>query len=164
MGADLLRRTRILLHGLLTSERGNSLQPVRALRSAVSLLNDLAGRPLCSAEEIRRREQEIAEAEQALRQRGTTQQGAHREVAPVVVYTSEQDQRTPRRIAELLRARNIPFVVLDVTEDEATRSWVLTRAHANELPLVFIAGEPVGGLHELTQLDVCGELVRKVFG
>jgi hypothetical protein len=29
---------------------------------------------------------------------------------------------------------------------------------------LFIAGEPVGGLHELTQLDVNGQLSRRVFG
>jgi hypothetical protein len=31
------------------------------------------------------------------------------------------------------------------------------------MPLVFIAGEPVGGLHELTQLDVNGGLVKRIY-
>ena len=74
------------------------------------------------------------------------------------------DHRTPKKIGEVLKARDIPFKVNDVTDDEATRSWALTQAQAQEFPLVFIAGESVGGLHELTQLDVTGALVKKVFG
>ena len=54
--------------------------------------------------------------------------------------------------------------VLDVTSDEATRSWAVTQAKLDEFPLVFVAGEAIGGLHELTQADVNGLLKKKVFG
>src|SRR5438132_767002 len=78
--------------------------------------------------------------------------------APVMIYFDGQDHRTLRKVEELLRSREIPFKTLDVTDDEATRSWAVTAAHAHEFPLVFIAGEPVGDLHALTQLDVNGTL------
>jgi len=54
--------------------------------------------------------------------------------------------------------------VLDVTDDEAERSWVTTTARQTELPIVVIAGAPVGGLGELTQLNLSGELHKRVFG
>jgi glutaredoxin len=84
--------------------------------------------------------------------------------APVVVYFDGKDQRSRVKIEEVLRAKEITFKLLDVTNDEAERSWVITAAKSEEFPIVVIAGTPVGGLHELVQLDVQGELKRLVFG
>ena len=84
--------------------------------------------------------------------------------APVVVYFDGKDQRSRVKIEELLTARDIVFKVLDVTNDEAERSWVVTAAKSEEFPIVVVAGTPLGGLHELVQLDVQGELKRRVFG
>lgn len=159
-------QARVLLHDLLTSPRGDGLRPVRALRQALSAANDLLGRPLCSQEELVARAQRIADAEAALRAR--TGAGAapqtRREAAPVVVYVDDQDLRSRKKIEEVLKARDIPYKLNDVTEDYASRSWALTTARASELPLVFVAGEPIGGLHELTQADVDGTLLRRVYG
>ena len=55
---ELLRHGRVLLHGVLASERGDRLPPLRWMRHALSFCNDLAGRPLCSEEELARREAE----------------------------------------------------------------------------------------------------------
>ncbi len=54
--------------------------------------------------------------------------------------------------------------MLDVSNDESERSWVITAAKSEEFPIVVIAGTPVGGLAELTQLDVTGALKRRAFG
>jgi len=81
----------------------------------------------------------------------------------VVVYVDGKDHRTKKKIEELLQGRDIKFSVLDVANDEAERSWVVTAAKSEEFPIVVIAGTPVGGFHELTQLDVQGELKRRVF-
>lgn len=156
-------QARVLLHDLLTSPRGDGLRPVRALRQALSAANDLLGRPLCSQEELAARAQRIADAEAALQARASTTP-ARREAAPVVVYVDDQDLRTRKKIEEVLKARDIPYKLNDVTEDYASRSWALTTARASELPLVFVAGEPIGGLHELTQADVDGSLLRRVYG
>jgi glutaredoxin-related protein len=146
---------RHLVSGALASERGNQWKPVRLLREALGTANDLAGRPFCSPEEL------------ALR-RGGAQPASHahekREAAPVMLYFDGKDHRTKKKIEELLNGKNVPFKVLDVTDDEATRSWAITAAKQDEFPLLFIAGEAVGGLHEVTQLDVNGGLVKRVFG
>jgi hypothetical protein len=34
----------------------------------------------------------------------------------------------------------------------------------DELPVVFVAGTPVGGYNELTEWDVAGKLAKAVFG
>ncbi len=84
--------------------------------------------------------------------------------APVFIYFDGRDHRTKAKIEELLNGQKIAFKVLDVTDDEAEKSWVTTTARMNELPIVVIAGAPVGGLGELTQLNLSGELQRRVFG
>ena len=165
---ELLRHGRVLLHGVLASERGDRLPPLRWMRHALSFCNDLTGRPLCSEEELARREAEraaiAAEVAAGRNGKGAAPAPARREPAPVVLYITDQDQRTKKKIEEIFKGRDIPYTVNDVTDDEASRSWALTQAKASEFPLVFIAGEPVGGLDDLMQLDVRGELAKKVFG
>ena len=81
----------------------------------------------------------------------------------MLLYFDGKDHRTKTKVEELLRGRDIAFQVLDVTDDEAERSWVTTAAKMAEFPIVVVGGAPVGGLAELTQLDFSGELVRRVF-
>lgn len=165
-----LGRTRVLLHSFLTSPRGDALPPLRLARRALAAVNDLAGRPLCSAEELAERQRRIQEAEAALAARtgaavaAAAPKAEPREAAPVVVYVDDQDHRTRKKVEEILKARDIPFKINDVSDDYSSRSWAMTMAKKTELPLVFVAGEPIGDLHELTQADVSGELCRRVFG
>jgi glutaredoxin-related protein len=148
-------KVRFLVHHALTSTSGDAFTPVKRVRAALSTANDLAGRPFCSAEELASRRYRPSA-------HGAAQ--ATREPAPVVLYVDGRDQRTPKKIEELLSSRDIPYRVLDVSDDEATRSWATTQAKQDEFPLVFIAGEAIGGLHELTQANVNGTLKKKVFG
>jgi glutaredoxin len=145
-------RTRLL--EALTSTRGDGLKPVKILREVLGTANDLAGRPLCSQAELDERRLQVR----------PTATASKREAAPVMLYFDGKDHRSKKKIEELLGGRDIPFRILDVTDDEATRSWATTQAKQLEFPLVFIAGAPVGGLHELMQLDVNGELKKRVFG
>jgi glutaredoxin len=145
------------VHDALASTRGDTLTPVRVLRQVLGTANDLVGRPFCSQTELDDRRHAVARPVAAAAP-------AAREAAPVMLYFDGKDHRTKKKMEELLTAKEIPFVVLDVTDDEATRSWATTAAKQIEFPLVFVGGEPVGGLHELTQLDVNGDLKRRVFG
>lgn len=153
-------RVRVMVERALRSERGNQYRPVRLLREVLGTANDLAGRPFCTEEELARRR---ARRQAALDPAGAAGV-ARREPAPVMVYFDGRDHRTLKQVRELLDGRHIPYQVLDCTDDEATRSWATTSARSGEFPLVFIAGEPVGGLHQLTQLDVNRALERRVFG
>jgi glutaredoxin len=147
-------KLRTSVHDALSSTRADGLKPVKVLREAFQTANDLAGRPFCSQAELDGRRHDARPSSSA----------GKREAAPVMLYFDGKDHRTKKKIEELLSAREIPFRVLDVTDDEATRSWATTQAKQMEFPLVFIAGAPAGGLHELMQLDVNGDLKKRVFG
>jgi glutaredoxin-related protein len=149
----LIDRARVLVGDALASEAGNNFAPVRIARQVLGTANDLVGRPFFTAAELAARRPAATEAATA-----------KREAAPVMLYFDGKDHRTKKKMEELLKGKDVPYRVLDVTDDEATRSWAVTQAKMDEFPLLFIAGEAVGGLHELTQIDVNGELVRRVFG
>jgi glutaredoxin len=149
-------RVRVSVFGILESERSSG-RVSKLAREALGTANDLAGRPFCSRSELERR--------RARRAEGLGEEApAAREPAPVMLYFDGKDHRTKKKMEELLQSRDVPFKVLDVTDDEASRSWATSTAKQAEFPLLFIAGEPVGGLHELTQLDVNGGLKKRVFG
>jgi glutaredoxin len=149
---DKLRTT---VHDVLTSQRADGVGPLRRLREVLGTVNDLAGRPFCSQAELDQRRAALATSATAT---------GKREAAPVMLYFDGKDHRTKKKMQELLEGKEIPYQLLDVTDDEATRSWATTAAKQLEFPLLFVAGEPIGGLHELMQLDVNGELARRVFG
>lgn len=165
--SDLVDRGRVLLHGLVYTDTGNRLPPLRWTRQALRFANDLLGRPICSEDELAKRHSAVQDAEAALREEqvgGATATAPRREAAPVVLYVTDQDMRTRKKLEDILKGRDIPFLVNDVTDDESSRSWALTQAKKAEFPLVFVAGEPLGGIDEVMQLDVRGELLKKVFG
>jgi glutaredoxin len=126
---------------------------VKRVREVANTVNDLLGKPIHGS----------ADAAAAIRIVPAAA-APKREQAPVIVYFDGKDNRTRTKVEELLRGRDIEFRVLDVTNDEAERSWVTTAAKSSEFPIVVVAGTPVGGFHELTQLDVAGGLKRLVFG
>jgi glutaredoxin len=174
---EMLTEIRSLTFRALTSRQGNWVPPVRWTKDVLLFLNDMAGKPLATREEILEREereqtrrQRLAEARAAREQEraanGAAAAGGSpaREAAPVVVYVDEKSTRDLKRIRGVLEGREIPFQTMDVEHDEASRSWVQTTAKTHDLPVVFVAGEPVGGYDALVQLDVTGELVRRVFG
>lgn len=162
----ILNRGRVLLHGLVYSDTGNAVPPLRWTRKALRFANDISGQPLISEGELSRREAELQAAEAAVRDEraGEPARPARREAAPVVLYITDQDHRTRKKLEEILKGRDIPYTINDVTDDESSRSWALTQAHKTEFPLVFVAGEPLGNIDDVMQLDVRGELVKKVFG
>jgi glutaredoxin len=90
-----------------------------------------------------------------------------REPAPVMVYfEKDRNQRLIERVRELLTVKGIAFQALDVSGDAATIAFVVREAHCedDDLPIVFVAGTPVGGYNELVDWDVSGRLKTAVFG
>jgi glutaredoxin len=138
--------------GLQESESDGPL--VRRVREVANTVNDLLGKPI--------RAQDATEDHSP--GGGAVVTPPVREQAPVILYFDGKDHRTKTKVEELLKARDIKFSLLDVGNDEAERSWVITAAKREEFPIVVIAGTPVGGFEELTQLDVQGDLKRRVFG
>ena len=99
--------------------------------------------------------------------RGATEVKLGREAAPVVVYfEKDRNQRLLERVEELLKARGIAYRTLDVTGDEPTMAFVMREAKCEEddLPIVYVAGTPIGAYNDLVDWDVSGKLKDAVFG
>jgi glutaredoxin 3 len=62
----------------------------------------------------------------------------------------------------LLHERQIAYETIDVTGDRAMREWLVKTTGRRTVPQIFIDEEPIGGFHELRQLDRSGELVKKL--
>lgn len=155
---DLGRRASGFAYDKLVAPRREARPAARHLRNLASIANELLGRPLRPAEE----ETAVPPPTQSTtaappRVRGKTPVARR---APVLVYFDGKDHRTLARVEELLKARGFAYQVLDVSADEAELSWVTTTAKSTELPLVFIAGAPIGGFEALLRADVSGELAR----
>jgi len=133
---------------------GNERPVVRQMLELANTVNDLLGKPIRAAE--------AGETASPVRAAAPVPTPAVVQ-APVLVYFDGKDHRTKTKVEELLRGHDISYQLLDVTNDEAERAWIITAAKRDEFPIVVIAGTPVGGFAELTQLDVQGDLKRRVF-
>ena len=131
---------------------GNEHPLVQKALEIANTVNDILGKPIHGAAEDVEAAASVPAAAKV------------REQAPVLVYFDGKDHRTRTKVEELLRGHGIVFQIQDVSNDEAERSWIITAAKQDEFPIVVIAGTPVGGFAELTQLDVQGELKRRVLG
>ncbi|MEA2696616.1 MAG: hypothetical protein QOI66_887 [Myxococcales bacterium] len=164
MLTPLTDKLRALAYQHIEGPRAPTERPaIRRLRNLAAIANELLGRPVCSPEELAERRAPPASEPGVVPAPAPAPAPALVRQAPVVVYFDGKDHRTKVKVEELLRGRSIAFQVLDVTDDEAERSWVTTAARTTEFPIVVIAGTPVGGLGELTQLELSGELTRLVF-
>lgn len=66
------------------------------------------------------------------------------------------------RAKSLLEQRGIAFEEVDVTEDRAARAWLVEATGRRTVPQIFIGDEPIGGFTDLRELDLSGELAKKV--
>lgn len=127
--------------------------------------NDLFGRPLADA-------RELADRRAFAAHRGATIVTSSRtvvpasgtSVAPVIVFHMDKTRRDAERLTEMLDAEKVPYKLSNIQEDPAAQAAVRRDSKGHRLPVVFIAGEPIGGRIELAGLIRRGELKKKVFG
>ena len=80
-------------------------------------------------------------------------------IADVKVYTTRICPYCIRAKALLVR-RGVPFEEIDVTSDDAKRSWLVAASGRRTVPQIFIDDKPIGGSDELHDLDASGELEK----
>lgn len=80
-------------------------------------------------------------------------------MADVVIYTTSYCPYCTGAKA-LLRAKNVSFKEIDVTQDQALREEMERRANRYTVPQIFIDGRPIGGYDDARRLDALGELDR----
>jgi len=128
--------------------------------------NEALGRPL--ADEAELADRRAFEAQIQSRAQPPAQpevpHDAQREAAPVVVYHMDKTRRDAVRLTEILDGAGIPYKVMNLEEDAAAQAAVRRDSKGFRLPVVFIAGEVIGGRSELITLAGSGELRKKVFG
>ena len=130
------------------------------LGEATRKANEALGRPLADEHELADR--------RAFASRGTATTAApvatRRETAPVIVYCMDKTRRDATKLTDMLDAEKVPYRLSNIQEDPAAQMAVRRDSKGFRLPVVFIAGEAVGGRAELSNLIASGDLVKKVFG
>ena len=149
-----IERARARAHAALNQLPGKAGELARKANAAL-------GRPLADAAELADRR---AFESRAAGPTPSHAAGAPREAAPVVVYHMDKTRRDATRLTEVLDGAGIPYKVMNLQEDPAAQSAVRRDSKGFRLPVVFIAGEVIGGRAELTNLAASGELKKKVFG
>jgi hypothetical protein len=162
---DLVRTS---LHKAITTPAGDRFLPVRLPKDLARRVNVMLGEPLCSQGELDRRRAGRARLDELKRggPADATPAPVAKAQAPVMVYfEKERNARMLGRIQEALDAKSIRYTLLDVAGDEVTKDFVVREAKCkeDELPVVFIAGAPVGGYNELVDWGVSGRLERALF-
>jgi glutaredoxin-related protein len=151
-----IERARAKAHATITKLPGKAGELARKA-------NDALGRPLADEAELAdRRAFEERTAPPAAAAPAMSQ--AQRDAAPVVVYHMDKTRRDAVKLTELLDGAGIPYKVMNIQEDAAAQMAVRRDSKGFRLPLVFIAGEAIGGRSELTNLATSGELKKRVFG
>ncbi len=135
---------------------------------AVRKANDALGRPLADQAELAdRRAFEAtmgAEPAKAAVKPSQAAMDAAASAAPVIVYHMDKTRRDAQKLTDILEANGIAYKVTNIQEDPAAQYAVRRDSEGKRLPVVFIAGECLGGREELANAASSGELKKKVFG
>jgi glutaredoxin len=128
--------------------------------------NEALGRPLADEAELEDRKAFASKGVTVTAASPAAQSSASsgKEAAPVIVYHMDKTRRDALKLTEILDGAGIPYKVSNIQEDPAAQMAVRRDSKGFRLPVVFIAGEPVGGRAELVNLQTSGELKKKVFG
>lgn len=127
--------------------------------------NEALGRPLADEHELAdRRAFATRTGSATVTAGGKSVVAASSDVAPVIVYHMDKTRRDATKLTDILDAEKIPYKVSNIQEDPAAQMAVRRDSKGYRLPVVFIAGEAIGGRAELSNLISTGELKKKVFG
>jgi len=152
-----IERARAQAHAAMTKLPGKAGELARKA-------NEALGRPLADEAELADRRAFELRSTQPAAAPVAAKPAPDREAAPVVVYHMDKTRRDAAVLIQLLDGAGIPHKVVNIQEDPAAQMSVRRDSKGFRLPLVFVAGEPIGGRTELTNMIATGELTKKVFG
>jgi glutaredoxin-related protein len=149
-------KARAQAHGALTKLPGKVGETLRRA-------NDSLGRPIADEAELaeRRAFESKAVSTTAAPVKPAQSESA---AAPVIVYHMDKTRRDAQKLTDILDANGIEYKVTNIQEDAAAQYAVKRDSDNKRLPVVFIAGECLGGREELVNAASSGELKKKVFG
>jgi glutaredoxin len=126
--------------------------------------NAVLGRPFADEAELQDRRAFGSNRGVTVTAAGPTQPSEQRNVAPVIVYHMDKSRRDALKLTEILDGAGVPYKVSNIQEDPAAQMAVRRDSKGFGLPVVFIAGEAIGGRAELVNLQASGQLKKKIFG
>ena len=124
--------------------------------------NDALGKPLATAQELEDRRAFASVPVPTAAAKPTPEPAGA--VAPVIVYHMDKTRRDATKLTDMLDAEKIPYKVSNIQEDPAAQMAVRRDSKGFRLPVLFIAGDAIGGRAELGNLISSGELKKRVFG
>jgi glutaredoxin-related protein len=124
--------------------------------------NDSLGRPIADQSELAERRAFDAKSTAAAPAPAPAPKPG--DAAPVIVYHMDKTRRDAQKLTDVLDANGITYKVTNIQEDPAAQYAVRRDSEGKRLPVVFIAGECLGGREELVNAATSGELKKKVFG
>lgn len=155
---NLADRIRARAHAALERVPGRVGEKLRGV-------NEALGRPLADGGELEDRKafeartrNGTAAAAPAVKPQPAT------EAAPVIVYYMDKQKRDVSKLTDILDANGVKYTVTNIQEDPAAQYAVRRDSHGLRLPVVFVAGECLGGREHLVNAASSGELKKKVLG
>ena len=132
------------------------------VRDLAQKANEALGRPLAD-------ENELAERKAFAAGRGNATIVAQpapktREQAPVLVYFMDKQRRDVSKLTDILDSHGVAYTATNIQEDPAAQYAVRRDSKGFRLPVVFVAGDCVGGREQLVNAASSGDLAKKVFG
>jgi glutaredoxin-related protein len=128
------------------------------LRSA----NEALGRPLASEDELADRRSFDSRSSASASPSAPTSTTSS--AAPVIVYYMDKQKRDVSKLTDILDTSGIKYTVTNIQEDPAAQFAVKRDSKGFHLPVVFVAGDCIGGREQLVNAATSGELKKKVFG
>jgi len=129
-------------------------------------VNEALGRPLADESELEdRREFEARTAKSsATTPAAPAAKPVAGEAAPVIVYYMDKQKRDVSKLTDVLDANGIKYTITNIQEDPAAQFAVRRDSKGLRLPVVFVAGDCIGGREHVINSAASGELAKKVFG
>ena len=128
-------------------------------------VNEVLGRPLADAEELEDRRAFAARSSSTSTSTSmSTSASASREQAPVIVYYMDKQKRDVQKVTDILDANGVKYTATNIQEDPAAQYAVKRDSKGLRLPVVFVAGDCLGGREQLVNAASSGELKKRVFG
>lgn len=130
-------------------------------------VNDALGRPLATVDELADRRAFEAgyggEGKPEEPKQEPAPVSAATGPAPVVIFTLDKQRRDAERLAQMLTDAEVPFEVRSLENDPAGQAAVRRDSKGYRLPVVFVAGDVLGGREALHNLGRAG-IRKRVFG
>ena len=157
MSGGLMDRVRARAHGVLAHVPGRVGARLRGV-------NEALGRRLADADELADRRSFRAGSAPAAAASSAGGTAPSRAQAPAFVYHMDKTRRDVAKLTDILDANGVTYRVVNIENDPAAQAAVRRDSKGARLPVVFVAGECLGGRERLQNAAATGELAKKAFG